>query len=243
MRVALVSDLHGNALALDAVLDDAARAGADRVVCLGDVATLGPRPEAVLARLRDLGCDCIMGNHDAFLLDAELIRTYTEAPPVVAAVDWCRARLSAAELDFVRTFRPQLTVPLDGGATLLCYHGTPRSNMEDLLATAPAALVDEMLAGCAATVMAGGHTHLQMLRQHHGTLIVNPGSVGMPFVATAAGGPPTVMAHAEYAIVSSASDGAVDVQLKRVPLDKRALREQVAACDFPLRDFLLAQYA
>ena len=240
MRVALISDLHGNALALDAVLDDAARAGVDRVVCLGDVATLGPKPHEVLARLAAIGCECIMGNHDAFLLDAELIKRYTEAPPVVAAVDWCRAQLAADELAFVRTFRETLTLPLGDGATLFAYHGTPRSNMEDLTATTPHETVDEMLAGApaTATVMAGGHTHLQMLRQHRGTLIVNPGSVGQPFVEAPRGTPPTLMAHAEYAIVAPAS-----VELRRVALDKRALREQAAAVDFPLRDFLLAQYA
>ncbi|MDB4965743.1 MAG: putative protein phosphatase [Myxococcales bacterium] len=243
MVVALISDLHGNALALDAVVDDAARAGASRIVCLGDVATLGPEPHAVLARLSALGCACIVGNHDAFLLDAELIRKYTEAPPVVDAVDWCRAQLSAAELDFVRSFVPTLTVPLGGDATLFCYHGTPRSNMEDLLATTPAAQLDEMVAGQAATVMAGGHTHLQMLRQHHGTLIVNPGSVGLPFVKHEGGGPPTLMAHAEYAMVEADGSGRVEVRLRRVPLDKAALRDQAAACAFPLREYLVAQYS
>ncbi|MCU1279158.1 MAG: putative protein phosphatase, partial [bacterium] len=131
-RVALISDLHGNLLALDAVLADAARADVDRIVCLGDVASLGPRPREVLARLRALGCDCIEGNHDAFLLDAALVRRYTETAIVVEAVDWCRAQLAPAELDFVRTFGSELKLPLDGGATLACYHGTPRSHMEDL---------------------------------------------------------------------------------------------------------------
>lgn len=244
MRVALVSDLHGNLLALDAVLDDAARAGADRIVCLGDVATLGPRPHEVLARLRALGCDCVQGNHDAFLLDAALIRRYTETPIVVDAVDWCRAQLDAGELDFVRGFQPELTVALDGGATLACYHGTPRSHMEDLTPWAAADAIDVMLDGRAATVLAGGHTHLQMLRQHRGMLVVNPGSVGMPFVeAPRAGAPPTLMAHAEYATVEASAAGAVEVRLKRVALPRRALREQAAACDFPLRDWLVAQYA
>ncbi|HEX8951031.1 MAG TPA: metallophosphoesterase, partial [Polyangia bacterium] len=85
--------------------------------------------------------------------------------------------------------------------------------------------------------------HLQMLRQHRGALVVNPGSVGMPFVEAAAAGPPTIMAHAEYAIVEARADGAVAVRLARVPLSKRALAEQAAACDFPLRDWLVAQYA
>src|SRR5262245_6343065 len=98
MRVALISDLHGSTIALDAVLADIARCAVDRIVCLGDVATLGPDPKGVLERLGDLGCSCILGNHDAFMLDPGLIHTYTEAPIVVEAVDWCRARLSADEL-------------------------------------------------------------------------------------------------------------------------------------------------
>jgi len=243
VRVALVSDLHGNLVALDAVLADADRARVDRVVCLGDVATLGPRPHEVLARLEAIGCACIVGNHDAFLLDAALIRSYTETAIVVDAVDWCRAQMSAAELAFVRTFVPELTLPLGGGATLACYHGTPRSHMEDLLPSAPAAEVDRMLDGRVATVFAGGHTHLQMLRQHRGALVVNPGSVGMPFVEAPAGGAPRIMAHAEYAIVEAADDGAVEVRLKRVPLERGALRAQAASCDFPLRDWLVTQYA
>jgi predicted phosphodiesterase len=243
VKVALISDLHGNLLALDAVLADAGRAGADRVICLGDVATLGPRPHEVLARLQAIGCDCIVGNHDAFLLDAELIRSYTEMAVVVDAVDWCRAQMSAAELAFVRTFVPELEVALGGGATLFCYHGTPRSNMEDLLPTASAAEIDRVLAGRTATVMAGGHTHLQMLRQHRGTLVLNPGSVGCPFVEAPSGGAPRLMPHAEYALVEASADGAVAVHLKRVPLDRAALRAQAAACDFPLRDWLVAEYA
>lgn len=93
-------------------------------------------------------------------------------------MDWCRAQLSAGELDFVRTFQGRLEIPLGGGATLLLFHGSPRSHMEDLLATTPPDDLDRLLDGHRATVMAGGHTHIQMLRQHRGALLVNPGSVG-----------------------------------------------------------------
>jgi predicted phosphodiesterase len=241
VRIALISDLHANQLALDAVLGDARRVGVDRLVCLGDVATLGPRPREVIQALRDLGCPCIMGNHDAFLLDPRLIHTYTEAPVVVDAVDWCREALDAADLEYLRGFLPTLEIALDDGATLLLYHGTPRSHMEDMLSTTPAERIDEMLDGHAATVMAGGHTHLQMLRQHRGTLIVNPGSVGMPFREYAAGGPPSILSHAEYATVET-THGGVEVRLRRVALDRRALREAAGACDFPLRDSLVEQY-
>ncbi len=99
-----------------------------------------------------------------------------------------------------------------------------------------------MLAGAAATVMAGGHTHIQMLRQHHGILLVNPGSVGLAFKDYVSGGRPTVLAHAEYAIVQE-EDGKVEVRLRRVALDRDKLREASSRSDHPLREFLQQQYA
>src|SRR5688500_6187340 len=108
MRFILISDIHGNQLALEAVLRDARWAQGDKVACLGDTAILGPEPHAVLRTLRELGAPCIMGNHDAFLLEPDLVRKYTQAPIITQAIDWCRAQLSAEDLDFVRSFASQL---------------------------------------------------------------------------------------------------------------------------------------
>ena len=243
MRVALISDLHGNEVALEAVLADIARHGVDRVVCLGDVATLGPRPEAVLARIRDLACPCIMGNHDAFMLDPQLIRTYRETPPIVLqSVDWCRDRLSTQDLDFIRGFVPSLELDLGGGARLFLFHGTPRSHMEDLLCTTPPAQLDEMLAGHTATVMACGHTHIPMLRQHRGTLIVNPGSVGLAFQEYVDGKTPVLLPFGEWASVEADERG-VDVRLHRVHLDRAAMRAAAASSTNPLAPMQAASYS
>jgi predicted phosphodiesterase len=242
MRVALISDIHANEVALCAVLDDIAKLGVDQIVCLGDVATLGPRPSAVIGILRELNCHCILGNHDAFLIEPELIHSYTEAPVVVQSVDWCRAQLSRDELEFFRGFVPHLKIPLDPEARLLVFHGSPRSHMEDLLATTPESKLDQALAGHTATVMAGGHTHIQMLRQHRGVLLVNPGSVGMPFKEYVNGREPTLLPHSEYAVVHC-KNGAISVELRRVPLDKAAMRAAIAATDNPLRASLLNQYS
>ena len=242
MRTALISDIHANEVALGAVLDDIDRSGVDQVVCLGDVATLGPHPESVIDRLRRMGCPCIMGNHDAFLLDPELIHTYTEAPVVVEAVDWCRDQISDEDLKFLGSFKSTMEIELEEDMRLLLFHGSPRSHMEDLLATTSAEDLDEMLDGHRATVMAGGHTHFQMLRQHGETLIVNPGSVGLPFKEYVAGRVPTVLAHAAHAIVD-ASDGQINVSLRRVPLERDRLREAAGARDHPLREMLLEQYS
>ena len=62
--IALISDIHGNAVALDAVLADIAAQGADHIVCLGDAVACGPEPEAVIERLREVGCACVVGNTD-----------------------------------------------------------------------------------------------------------------------------------------------------------------------------------
>src|SRR6185295_9143358 len=239
MRVALISDLHANQLALTAVQRDIARVGVDQVVCLGDVATLGPHPNEIIETLSTMGCPNIMGNHDAFLLDSALIHTYTEAPVVIDAVDWCRDQLSADELDFLRGFQPTMEIDLDGHGDLFLFHGSPASHMDDLLATTPAEDLDRLLGGHQAAVMAGGHTHVQMMRQHHGTILVNPGSLGQPFKEYVSGRQPTLLAHAEYAIVEGTSTG-ITVNLRRVHLEKGALKAAAAtAADNPLTPFLL----
>jgi predicted phosphodiesterase len=161
---------------------------------------------------------------------------------IIESVDWARAQLSEDDLNFVRTFQPRIEIALEPGLSLLMFHGSPRSNVEDILATTPPETLDGLLAGYPAAVMACGHTHIQMLRQHRGILIVNPGSVGMPFKEHAAGRQPTVLIQAEYAIIE-ALGGKIEVSLRRVPLSKDALRASVAASHDPLRAIQLQQYA
>jgi predicted phosphodiesterase len=92
-------------------------------------------------------------------------------------------------------------------------------------------------------VLAGGHTHIQMLRQHRGMLLVNPGSVGMPFREFANGQAPCILPYAEYAIIEGNGTGAVSVQLHRVAVDKTALRNEAVASANPICRALEKQYA
>lgn len=242
MRVAFVADVHGNWLALNAVLEDIHRVGVDATFCLGDIATLGPSPRAVLDTLRDFGCVHIMGNHEEMLLDPPLARRYTDAQPILDAIDWCADQLTSDDRQFLRGFMPEAQIDLDG-LTALAFHGTPRSNQEDLLATTPPDLVDELLDGRTGAVLISGHTHVQMVRQHRGTILVNAGSVGMPFREYAGGGQPVVMPdRAEYAIVQGGEGKPVTVSLRRLPLDENAVRRAVAAADPPVRALLLGSY-
>jgi predicted phosphodiesterase len=238
MRIALISDIHGNVVALEAVLADIDRQSVDQIIFLGDAVTLGPHPQEVMTLLRTLNCPCIMGNHDDFVLHADQFQQDNHAAAMKERLAWTVAQLSAADLTYLQGFQAWLQVELDDTQHLLCFHGSPRSFHEFILATTPAAELDEMLAGHTATVMAGGHSHVQLFRRHRATLVVNAGSVGdlfeqMPFV-----GVPKTLPWAEYAIVSWANQ-AIGVELRRVPLELDTVKARAAQSDMPyLTDWL-----
>ena len=132
----------------------------------------------------------------------------------------------------MRTYEKFLKFQLDPDVTLLCFHGTPRSNIENLFAVTPPELLDDMLDGHTATIMAGGHTHVQMVRQHNGILIVNAGSVGMPFEQMPFKDAPRILPWAEYTIINWAR-GSVGVELRRVPIDMDVVKQAAFDCGMP----------
>jgi len=235
MRVAVISDLHANLVALEAALADAARAGVDRVVCLGDVVDLGPQPRETLARIRALGCPVVMGNHDPFH------RRLSGPAALLPLHDWVRAQLDEDDLAFLRAAAPRVEVDLGGGDLLLCVHGSPRSYDDPITAATPEATLDTWLAGEAFTAMACGHTHVQLMRRHRGRPVVNVGSVGAPFLAPFTGAPPRILPWAEYAIIAR-ERGALSVDLRRVELDMAAFRRSVIQSGMPGGEAWLSQW-
>jgi putative phosphoesterase len=240
-RIALISDIHGNEIALRGVINSIRQQGADEIVCLGDVATLGVAPGEVLDMLRSQGCPCIAGNHDDYVLGGPLDDGHATTSVLRDAILWCRDALSTPQIEFVRGFEEGLTLALGKHHTLQLFHGSPTSNLVNLLPDTPVSDLDELLGETSSTVMAGGHTHIQMLRQHHGTLLVNPGSVGAPFREYPVSGPPVILPHAEYAIVE-ARGADINVMMQRVALDRVALARAAAASKNPLASELAQAY-
>lgn len=236
MRIALISDLHGNLISLDAVLSDLSQMGVDQIVCLGDVATLGPHPQGVVERLRELAVSCVMGNHETYVLDPATLPHGSDMPRwMQEQIRWAAEVLPLDSLDFLRSFKDALQIPLGQSRTLHCVHGSPRSNEEMMLSTTPRADVDAMLDGLNADVLAHGHSHVQMARRHGATLLVNPGSVGeplarMPFVE------PRFLPWAEYALLHIADDR-LGVDLRRVPIDTESLIRAFEDCAMPNAGF------
>ncbi len=240
MRIAVIADIHGNLIALDAVLVDLNRARVDHIVCLGDVAATGPQPRQTVERLRGLDYPTIMGNADEELFNFPSSSPADENARVTLEIDrWCAAQLSPDDLDYLRSFQSTLELPLGDGHTLLCFHGSPHSFDDIIVATTPDDDLARLLSGYSATIMAGGHTHEQMLRRYRRTLVFNPGSVGLPFErgpgAEEARNPP----WAEYAVVSQ-EHGALRVELRRVPIDIGAVVRAIWESGMPHAE-LLAQ--
>ena len=243
MRLALISDIHGNLTALQTVLEDIRRERIDSIICLGDVATNGPHPKQVIAELQRLGCPCILGNHESAVLDPDAALRYQIAPTLIESLHWTRDQLAQSELDYLRAFKPTISVALGDSTQLLCFHASPLSNTDLLLAMTPVEDLAEMLAGCDAKFFAGGHTHIQMLRQYDGLLIINPGSVGQPFRAfLIPGSPPALLPWAEYAILEWANR-ALSVGLRRLPFDVIEYCRAVSASGIPIKDWLLNEYS
>jgi putative phosphoesterase len=223
MTIALIADIHGNLAALDAVLDALTAESPDEIVCLGDVAATGPQPREVLRRLRELGCPVVMGNADAELLNpSPLVPETDEDSRRIADIDrWCAAQLDDADRAFLASFQPTVEISLGEERSLLCCHGSPRSYDDVMVATTSDDDLDGMFAGHDATVIAGGHTHVRMLRAYRGREIVNPGSVGLAYQFFPDGSV-RVPPWAEFALLSQSDTGAVSVDFRRVSYDRDA---------------------
>lgn len=228
VRLAVISDIHGNATALAAVLADIGRRGADAVYCLGDVAYKGPEPAACVDRLRERGIPCIYGNTERWLLEppAEVLAS----PRHREVIPWCREQLGPERLAWLAGLPFTLAADL-AGARVQLVHGSPRSEDEFVYPWLPEAELAPMLAGVAAQVLCVGHHHLPMLRRTRELLIVGPGSAGFPF-----DGDP----RAAYALLESAGPGELAVQVVRVAYDLEATARAVAASGLPDGEWFLA---
>lgn len=243
MRIALLSDMHGNLVAFETVLQEIAQESIDQIICLGDVAALGPQPHEVIERLRALNCPVILGNTDAWLLMPPEAKT-ADSTVLGTITSWCAKQLTPEDRNYLHTFVPLLELPLDEEKKLLCYHGSPHSFDEVIAATTPAAMVQTMLSGYSATVFAGGHTHIQMIRRYQDAHIVNVGSIGLPGVN--AGSPELPDNHhvhwAEYGVLS-VERGRLSIDLRRTPLNMVTLLDAARNSGMPYLEWWIDKWS
>lgn len=173
MRVAVISDIHSNLQALDAVMTELDSDPPDAVLCAGDIVGYGANPNEC-CEIVSRRCDkIVVGNHDLSALTGD---TYLMNPYAARASVWTSAALSRVSRSFLESLPREERLGL-GGARIAMYHGSPRSVSEyvyeDDLEGLP---LDEIQA----EIVIMGHTHVPYVRKLGRVLAVNPGSVGQP---------------------------------------------------------------
>jgi predicted phosphodiesterase len=235
-RIAIVSDIHGNLPALEAVIAEIGAAGADAVVNLGDIVSGPLWPAETAARLMALGWLTIAGNHERQLLTQLLDRqglTDAQTTP----------RLLPAQSAWLASLLPTCWLADD----LFCCHGSPSNDLQYLLETVTpdlgqhgspgirAATADELRQRLGdpgpATLLLCGHSHVPRAVQHGATLLLNPGSVGLPAFDDDHPYPHRVQLgspHARWALAERDPQrpAAWRVQLRATPYDQEAAARQ-----------------
>lgn len=242
MRIAIISDIHGNCLAFDAVLEDIRRRSIDQIVCLGDAIQGGSQPAETLQRLRELACPVVMGNADAWLLTGKETSPHERASSQqMAAREWSLAQLSEDDRVFISRFSPTVEIGLEADKKLLCFHGSPHSFDDLILPNTTEEVLQTLLGGFTAALFTGGHTHTQQLRRLGNAWYFNPGSVGLAYNWTLPADKFHADPWADYAIVTS-EGGRISIEFLHVPFDVKHLIELIKASGRPHPETALALY-
>jgi predicted phosphodiesterase len=220
MRIAILSDIHGNAHALDCCLRDlASRGGADVIVAAGDLCLDGPRPKQVLKKLRNAGARCLRGNTDRMVGEGKLDEL---DPEDARGVAWVRDQIGEqwtrwlAELPFSIAFG-------DGEDGLLVCHANPKTDDEHVWPDAYDDTLERLFDGVTQRTVAFGHLHLAYVRVWRGRTLVNVASAGLPKDGDSA---------AHYAILTWRSGG-WEVQSRRVAFDVDRVVRQLKRSGIP----------
>ena len=208
MRVAAITDVHGNLPALEAALADVETAAPDLIVFGGDL-VWGPLPRETLERILALGREVrfVRGDADRDVVEA-ITPTLDPDDPSREVSRWVADQLTADQLDFLAAQPATLSLEIDGlGPTLFC-HGSPRSDRDRITVGSADEKVLGWLEGVEEGVVVCGHTHAQFDRHFGRWRVVNPGGLGLQFgprgAAWALLGPDVEMRLAPYGAEAAA---------------------------------------
>lgn len=221
MKIAVISDIHGNMQALETVFADIEKEKCDKIFCLGDLAMAGPEPDEAISfikKLYDEGkIELIQGNTD------EMIANFTEFGELVSskfpimgkALEDDVKIVSEDHKQFLKNLPKEKELEIEG-VKILLVHGSPRKNDENISADLSIEQVEEMIAGTTADVIFCGHTHIPCGYQtRKKQTVVNDGSVGRPF---------TPNPQACY-VIANFHNGSFDIQHKFIEYDREKAAE------------------
>jgi predicted phosphodiesterase len=210
-RIAILADIHGNLPALEAVLEDIAAVGVDEILVGGDLVGRGPQGSAVVRRVRELGLATIGGNHEDYLLG---FRRREVPEEWWHQEEWAASRFMAAELE-ESVVEHIASLPFSlARDTLRLVHGTPESNRQAIGPWTSRDELSEHLAAVEEPVLVCAHTHRALVAELDHGLVVNVGSVGLPFNRDP---------RAQYALFHRGGPHGWRPELRQVPYDREQM--------------------
>lgn len=225
MKIAILSDVHGNAVALDAVIKDLHAKKVERVIVLGDLAYRGPEPARSIEIIQALSDEVIKGNADEWVVRG--VRN-GEAPQQALAImqeeqQWIRSRLNEEHVEYLATLPTELYFETEG-IRFHAFHATPNNLFQNVLQNeADHELVEKLMKNKDADIYLYGHIHKAYKRIIHGKTVVNVGSVGLPFDG---------IPKSSYVLIDVLK-GQVEFHHIRVPYDLEKVCQLYDAYDYP----------
>lgn len=226
MRIAVISDIHSNIQALEAVFEDIDARGIDRIICAGDLVGYAPFPNEVIEQIKSRNIPTVMGNYDdgvgflRYICGCDYKDENAQALGE-ASVLWTKQNTLPENLEFLRSLPHQLVIEA-GRHKVMVVHGSPRRLNEYLHQNVEESLLQEIFAETNATILVCGHTHIPDHRNVAGRHLVNGGSVGKP-----KDGDP----RACYVILEFSQE--VKVELVRVAYDLEATAQAIIKSGLP----------
>lgn len=212
MKLAVISDIHGNEQALRSVLDDISKIGASHIAVLGDISYRGAKPKECLDIVRQLHAKVIKGNADEWIVRGV---TQGEVPDKALSLmqteqTWAKAQLLDEDIKYLAELPTTLEIPLSNQSQLFACHATPTSLFDIIPDQAPNTNLQTFVdANERANYYVYGHIHLPFARSFDSKKILNTGSVGLPFDGDA---------RASY-LVFDRTGNDIQIQFRRVSYD------------------------
>lgn len=245
MRIAIISDMHGNDFAFEKVEADIKSQGVDSIVCLGDAIQGGAQPKQTVDRLRNMNCPVVMGNADDWLIIG--IETGKDPIPeerlkqMNEVREWSISQLNQDDLNFIKSFQATININLEKNIDLLCFHGSPVDYEDIILPTTSEEDFLKYLGAYNKNILTGGHTHTQQIRRCGERFFLNPGSIGRPFSSYQSDKIFHVDAWAEYAILT-AEKNIISVEFRRLDYDAKDVIHIYKNSGRPFAEDAITQY-
>lgn len=220
MKIAVISDIHGNIYALKNIINDIDDEKVDLTICLGDLVGYGPHPNEVVAFIRRKNILCLKGNYDASVVDG----SYTfirETSTNSFSLPWTVNELRAENRNYLSNLPLSLTMEFNNKKVKF-VHGSPNAINEYLLENEEN--TNNIMNNLDEDILVCAHTHIPSIKNFGNKLFINDGSVGKPKIGTP---------DSTYCILNITNDGNVTAKIKHVSYEVHKIVKDMQILDFP----------